>query len=131
MDDVAAASCQAGDGGVVLLAFGAFAGVVGLGGRVVAGGDPRGSEECVLELLVPGSGREFAPDGGPGTPGDGGDAGVGGELAGGPEAAGVPMVRSMVAAVLMPTPGMDIKTPESGSRPGAFRLPLQRWPAGV
>jgi hypothetical protein len=55
----------------------------------VAGGDPGGSEECFLELLVPGAGREFPSDGGSGAPGDGGDAGVGGEVAGGPEGAGV------------------------------------------
>jgi hypothetical protein len=73
----------------------------------VAGGDPRGSEECVLELFVPGAGREFAAEGGPGTPREG-------------AMPPSPMVRSMVAAVLMPTPGWTSRPPERGQSSRSF-----------
>jgi hypothetical protein len=58
VDELAAAACQADDGGVVFLALGPFADVVGLGNGVMAGGDPDGSEECILEFLIAGAGRE-------------------------------------------------------------------------
>lgn len=50
---------QADDCGVVLLPFGAFPVIVGLGERVVAGGYPCGPEERVPEFFVAGGGREF------------------------------------------------------------------------
>ena len=51
-DDVAATAGQAHDGGVVLLAFGAFAVVEGPGLWVAQGGE-RGEEHGVLQPVVP------------------------------------------------------------------------------
>ena len=51
-DDVAAAAGQADHGGVVVLALGALAIVVGLGVRVRVRGDPGGVEQRVFQPLV-------------------------------------------------------------------------------
>ena len=63
-DDVAAASGDADDCGVVAFAFGSFALVVGAGVGVVLGGDERRGEHGVLEAVVAASGyagRRAAP----------------------------------------------------------------------
>ena len=54
-DDVASASGEADDGGVVFLAFGPFSLVVGLGVWVVLGGDERSDEHGVFEPVVAGA----------------------------------------------------------------------------
>ena len=82
VEDVAAAAGQADEGGVVFLALGSFAVVVGAAGRVVQGGE-RGEEERAFELAVAGPGGMLAPDAGAGAAGDGSDAGVGGQVPGG------------------------------------------------
>jgi hypothetical protein len=87
--DVAVSSGQADEGGVVVLAFGAFAVVVGPAGGVFEGGE-RGEEERAFEFAVAGSGGVFAPlieDSEVGV--TGGDAGVGGQVGGGGEVRGV------------------------------------------
>ena len=83
--DVAAASGQADEGGVVLLALGSFAVVVGLAGRVGAQGCEGGQEQGAFEVLVARAGGELAADAGAGASGDGGEAGVGGQMSGGRE----------------------------------------------
>jgi hypothetical protein len=65
VQDVAAAAGQADEGGVVLLALGPFAVVVGAADRVGTQRGERGQEEGALEVLVPGPGRVLASDGGP------------------------------------------------------------------
>src|SRR5690625_5835728 len=70
------------EGGVVLLAGGAFSVVVGAGGGVGQRGE-RCQEECSFELLVAPAGGVFAADGGARSAGDGGQAGVGGEVSAG------------------------------------------------
>jgi hypothetical protein len=59
-DDVAASPGEADQGGVVFLAFGAFA-VVGAGSRVFERGE-RGKEERSFELLVTAAGRMLSAD---------------------------------------------------------------------
>ena len=86
--DVAAASGEADEGGVVAFALGAFAVVVGAAGGVGQGGE-RGEEEGPFEVLVAASGWVFAADAAAGSSGDGGEAGVGGEVAGGGEGGAV------------------------------------------
>jgi len=54
-DEVASASGDADDGGVVFLSFGSFALVVGACVRVVLGRDERCEEHGVLEAVVPAS----------------------------------------------------------------------------
>ncbi len=49
----------------------------------MATGDPSGSKQRVLELLVAGAGREFSADRGAGASCHWCDAGVGGEVSGG------------------------------------------------
>ena len=61
VEDVAAAAGEADEGGVVFLALGSFAVVVGAAGGVVQGGE-RGEEERAFELAVAGSGRVLAAD---------------------------------------------------------------------
>lgn len=51
VEDVASASGEADEGGVVFLAFGAFAVVVGAASRVVQGGE-RGQEQGTFEFAV-------------------------------------------------------------------------------
>src|SRR5699024_6198291 len=80
VDDVAAASCKAHDGCVVLLSFGAFALVVGLRGAMAVAGDPGAAEHGVFEALVATTSRELALDGGATASGDRCDAGVGGQV---------------------------------------------------
>src|SRR5438874_13408635 len=81
VQDVDAASCEAEEGGVVFLAFGAFAVVVGAAGRVGQGGE-RGQEERAFEVLVAAFGWVLAADGAAGAAGDRGEAGVGGQVSG-------------------------------------------------
>jgi hypothetical protein len=69
-DDVASASGEADQGGVVFLAFGAFAVVVRAGDGVFERGE-RGEEERSFEFLVPTAGGVFAADGGAGSAGEG------------------------------------------------------------
>jgi hypothetical protein len=59
VEDVAAAAGQADERGVVLLALGSFAVVVGPAGRVVQSGE-RGEEERPFQLAVAGPGRMLA-----------------------------------------------------------------------
>jgi hypothetical protein len=68
---------EADEGGVVFLAFGSFAVVVGAAGWVGQCGE-RGQEERPFEFSVAGSCRVLAFDRGAGAAGDRGDAGVGG-----------------------------------------------------
>lgn len=85
---VAAVSCKADEGDVVLLAFGPFAVVEGLGlGR--AQRRERGEERGVLEPVVAASALGLAVEGLAGLAGDRGEAGVGGELGSIGEAAAV------------------------------------------
>jgi hypothetical protein len=77
--DVAAASGEADEGGVVFLAFGVFVVVVGAADRVGQGREG-GVEEGVFELAVAGSGGMLPVDGGAGSVGEGSDPGVGGEV---------------------------------------------------
>ena len=86
VDDVAAAAGEANDRGVVFLPLGVLALVVGGRFGVAVRGDPCGSEQRVLELLVPGAGRVLAADRFARASGDGGDPGVGGEVPGGRKA---------------------------------------------
>lgn len=81
VEDVAASSGQADEGGVVFLAFGSLAVVVGAAGRVVWRGE-RGQEQRSFEFVVAGAGGVFTADGAAGAVGDRGDAGVGGEVPG-------------------------------------------------
>src|SRR5690606_25104405 len=67
--------------GVVLLALGTLAVVVGPRGRVLERGE-RGEEERPFELLVAASRGLLAADRCAGAVGDGRDAGVGGQVAG-------------------------------------------------
>src|SRR5690606_585003 len=87
-EHVAAAAGQADEGGVVFLALGSLAVVVGPAGGVVQGGEG-GQEERPFELAVAGAGGVFALDRAAGGAGDGGDPGVGGEVAGALEGGGV------------------------------------------
>src|SRR5918998_1038109 len=88
VEDVAAASGQADQGGVVFFAFGSFAVVVGAAGRVGQGGEG-GQEEGAFEFAVAGAGGVFSLDAGAGAVGDRGDAGVGGQVCGAGERGGV------------------------------------------
>lgn len=81
---VDAASGQAHQRGVVFLALGSFAVVVGPAGRVLRRGE-RGQEEGAFEVFVPGSGWVLAADAEPGSAGDGRQPGVGGQVAAGRE----------------------------------------------
>src|SRR5699024_1560191 len=80
-DDVAAAAGQADHGGVVALALGASAVVVGLGDRAEVRGDPRRVEQRVLQPLVARSGRELTTDRGAGSSRDQRDPGIGRDAA--------------------------------------------------
>jgi hypothetical protein len=86
--DVAAASCQADQGGVVFLALVSFPLVVGPAGGIGQGRE-RGEEERPFELAVARSGGMLALDAGAGAAGDRGDPGVGGQVSGGLERGGV------------------------------------------
>src|SRR5947209_11790606 len=88
VEDVAAAAGQADQGGVVLLALGSFAVVVGPADRVAQGGKC-GEEHRAFELFVPGPRRVLAADGRPEADGDRCQSAVGGEVAAGREAGGV------------------------------------------
>ena len=120
VDDVEAASGQADEGGVVFLALVAFAVVVGPGFGVLQGGE-RGQEQRVLQPFVPGPVGVFAFDGGPGAAGDRGQAGVGGQVRCGGEGAGVTDLDQDAAAVLTPTPGMEVRTSARGLSRGPSR----------
>src|SRR5699024_4570051 len=78
-EDVAAAAGQADEGGVVALALGAFAVVVGPTGGVGQGGEG-GEGEGPVELFVAAFGWTFAADAGAGSAGDWGQPGVGGQV---------------------------------------------------
>src|SRR5690606_35764014 len=80
VEDVAAASGQADEGGVVLLTLGALAVVVGPGGRVLQRREGS-KEERALELLVAAPRGVLASDGDAGAVGDRGDARIGGQVA--------------------------------------------------
>ena len=66
-DDVAAAAGQADHGGVVALALGALAIVLGLGDRVRVRGDPGGVEQRVFQPLVARACGELSRDRGSGS----------------------------------------------------------------
>lgn len=65
VEDVAASAGEADEGGVVFLAFGAFAVVVGAAGRVCEGGE----EEGAFEFAVAAAGGVFALEAGAGGAG--------------------------------------------------------------
>jgi hypothetical protein len=67
--DVGAAAGQADQGGVVFLALGAFAVVVGAADRVGQSSE-RGEEERAFELFVAAAGGVFAADRAAGAAGD-------------------------------------------------------------
>ena len=121
VDDVAASSGEADDGGVVVFALFAFAFVAGGGHGVFDAGDERGLPQRVLESFVASSGGAFAFDAGAGLAGDGGDAGVRGQVGRALEAAtSPPMPRGMLLAVLTPAPGIDVRTVGRGWPSGSF-----------
>lgn len=82
-DDVAAAAGQEDHGGVVALALGALAIVVGLGDRVRVRGDPGGVEQRVFQPLVARACGELSTDRGSGSSRDWRDPGIGPPAIGG------------------------------------------------
>ncbi len=125
---VAAAPGEVEKGGVVLLALGAFAVVVGAADRVGAQGGERGQEQGPLQVLVRGAGGVLAADGGPRPAVERArPAGDRGEVPGGGNALTPPSPRCarggrcpqptsmrIRASVLMPTPGIEVRTPARG-----------------
>ena len=87
------AAGQTVDGGVVVLALGAFAVVVGLGDRVVVRGDPSRVEQDVRQPLVARSGRELSADRVTGSSRDRCNPGISREVARGLEREAIADVR--------------------------------------
>ena len=83
--DVGLAPGQADEGGVVLLALGSLAVVVGPAGGAGAQRGERGHEQAVLQPLVPAAVDVLPADRGARSLRDGDEAGVGGQVRGGRE----------------------------------------------
>lgn len=115
VDDVDAASDEADECGVVLLALGPFAVVVGPAGGVVECGEGS-EEEGSFELLVAVAAGVFAADARARSSSDGCQSGVGGEVTAGGEGRALvgkeepsPTSRRMRAPVLTPMPGIEVR----------------------
>ena len=102
MDDVATTAAHPDDGGVVILIFGAFSVVVGLGDG--SWQKAHLTDQGVIELFVAGTGRELPADGRSAPPGRGRSAGVMSRWPAVRKLRASRMVRSVVTAVLMPLP---------------------------
>ncbi len=109
VEDVAAASGQADQGGVVFLALGPLAVVVVAAGRVVQSGEG-GQEQGAYEFVVARSCGMLTADRTAGAVGDRRDARVGGQVAGGGEDGAVAGLEQDAGPVLTPTPGIEVRT---------------------